>query len=92
MHFRRKSVNAMDKRAFSSLTGGRLMEGYGLSEAPTATHCNPMLGENRTGSIGLPLPDVDCKIVDIHDETTEMPIGSPGELIIKEPTDNAGIP
>jgi hypothetical protein len=37
-----------------NLTGAQLMEGYGLSEAPTATHCNPMFGEKRTGSIGLP--------------------------------------
>ena len=51
------------RKTFEALTGGKLVEGYGLSEAPTATHCNPILGENRSGSIGLPLPDVDSKIV-----------------------------
>ena len=61
------------------------MEGYGLSEAPTATHCNPLQGENRLGTIGLPLPDVDAKIVSLADRITEMPVGQPGELIIQSP-------
>jgi len=73
------------KEKFESLTGGKLCEGYGLSEAPTATHCNPLLGENRTGSIGLPFSDVVCKIVSLDDEVTEMPVGEIGELIIKGP-------
>lgn len=73
------------KEKFESLTGGKLCEGYGLSEAPTATHCNPLLGENRTGSIGLPLPDVDCRIVSLDDEVTEMPVGEIGELVLKGP-------
>jgi long-chain acyl-CoA synthetase len=54
------------KQEFEALTNGHLVEGYGLSEAPTATHCNPILGENREGSIGLPLPNVDCKVVDLE--------------------------
>ncbi|MCS7011234.1 MAG: AMP-binding protein, partial [Anaerolineales bacterium] len=58
---------------------------YGLSEAPTATHCNPLQGENRFGSIGLPLPDVEAKIVSLEDGKTEMPIGEAGELIIRSP-------
>lgn len=70
---------------FEELTGARLMEGYGLSEAPTATHCNPMLGEKRAGSIGLPLPDVDCRIVDLEDEAKEVPVGEAGELLIRGP-------
>ena len=73
------------KETFESLTGGVLFEGYGLSETPTATHCNPNLGENRTGSIGLPFPDVDAKIVDLDDEVTELPPGEIGELVIKAP-------
>lgn len=73
------------KQAFENLTGGHLVEGYGLSEAPTATHCNPILGENRDGSIGLPLPDVACRIVDIETGLTEMPVGETGELIIRGP-------
>ncbi|MDW8226808.1 MAG: long-chain fatty acid--CoA ligase, partial [Anaerolineales bacterium] len=73
------------KERFERLTGGRIIEGYGLSEAPTATHCNPLQGENRFGSIGLPLPDVEAKIVSLEDGKTEMPIGEAGELIIRSP-------
>jgi long-chain acyl-CoA synthetase len=73
------------KEKFESLTGGKLFEGYGLSEAPTATHCNPLMGENRTGSIGLPLPDVDCRIISLDDGVTELPAGEIGELVIHGP-------
>lgn len=72
------------KLRFESLTGGKLMEGYGLSEAPTATHCNPMYGENRPGSIGLPLPDVDCRIIDLETGLA-VPAGEKGELLIRSP-------
>ena len=71
------------KREFEALTHGHLVEGYGLSEAPTATHCNPVLGENREGSIGLPLPGVECRIVDLETGTREMPVGEAGELILR---------
>jgi long-chain acyl-CoA synthetase len=73
------------KERFEALTGGKVCEGYGLSEAPTATHCNPMLGENRTGSIGLPLPDVDCRIVSLEDGLSPLPVGEIGELILRGP-------
>lgn len=73
------------KREFEALTHGHLVEGYGLSEAPTATHCNPVLGENREGSIGLPLPGVDCRIVDLETGTRTLPVGEAGELIIHGP-------
>ncbi len=73
------------KEKFEALTGGVVFEGFGLSEAPTATHCNPLLGENRTGSIGLPLPDVDARIINLDDEVTVMPTGEVGELVIKGP-------
>ncbi len=73
------------KERFESLTGGRIIEGYGLSEAPTATHCNPLQGENRFGSIGLPLPDVDARIVSLEDGQTDAPVGEAGELVIKSP-------
>ena len=73
------------KDKFESLTGGKLFEGYGLSEAPTATHCNPMFGENPPGSIGLPLPDVDCRIISLDDEVTVLPAGEIGELVIQGP-------
>ena len=73
------------KEQFEKLTGGVVFEGYGLSEAPTASHCNPLLGENRTGSIGLPFPDVDCRIVSLDDEVTDLSVGEIGELVIKGP-------
>jgi len=73
------------KEKFEALTGGKLFEGYGLSEAPTATHCNPLAGENRTGSIGLPFSDVDCRIISLDDEVSVLPAGEIGELVIKGP-------
>jgi len=73
------------KERWEALSGGKLFEGFGLSEAPTATHCNPLLGENRTGSIGLPLPDVECRIISLDDGKTPLPTGEIGELVIKGP-------
>lgn len=73
------------KREFERLSGGALREGFGMSEAPTASHCNPLQGENRTGSIGLPLPDMDVRIVSLDDGVTEVPIGEVGELIMTGP-------
>ncbi len=73
------------KEQFEELTGGVVFEGYGLSEAPTATHCNPMNGVNKTGSIGMPFPDVDARIVSLDDEVTVLPTGEIGELVLKGP-------
>lgn len=73
------------KTTFESLTGGKLVEGYGLSEAPTATHCNPLQGLNKEGSIGLPLPDVDARIISLDDGKTELGVGEIGELVIRGP-------
>jgi len=73
------------KERWEALSGGKLFEGFGLSEAPTATHCNPLLGENRTGSIGLPLPDVECRIINLDDGKTILPTGEIGELVVKGP-------
>ncbi|GAB4525904.1 MAG: long-chain fatty acid--CoA ligase [Anaerolineales bacterium] len=78
------------KEKFEALTGGVVFEGYGLSEAPTATHCNPIRGENRAGSIGMPLPDVDVRIISLDDGVTVMPVGEPGEMVIKGPQVMAG--
>lgn len=78
------------KQAFEELTNGHLVEGYGLSEAPTATHCNPILGENRDGSIGLPLPGVDCRIVDLETGMKDCEPGQEGELLVRGPQVMAG--
>jgi long-chain acyl-CoA synthetase len=73
------------KEQFEQLTGGKVFEGYGLSEAPTATHCNPLLGENKTGSIGMPLPNVEVKIISLDDGETELLQGEIGEIAIHGP-------
>ncbi len=73
------------KNEFERITGSRLVEGYGLSEAPTATHCNPIQNKDRPGSIGLPLPDVECRIVSIEDSYSIMDTGEQGELLIRGP-------
>jgi long-chain acyl-CoA synthetase len=74
-------------KTFDQLTGGRVVEGYGLSEASPVTHCNPLHDEKlvREGSIGIPIPDTDAKIVDIEDYTKELPVGEIGELAVKGP-------
>lgn len=73
------------KEKFEELTGGKLVEGFGVSEAPTASHCNPPFGKNPPGSMGLPLPDVECRIISLDDEVTVLPPGEIGELVIKSP-------
>ncbi|MEZ4517112.1 MAG: long-chain fatty acid--CoA ligase [Chloroflexota bacterium] len=74
------------KRRFEELTGGKLVEGYGLTEAHVATHANPVMGRNPEGSIGLPVPDVEVRIIDPTDGETEMPVGEIGELVMRAPT------
>ncbi len=70
---------------FEELTGGFLVEGYGLSETSPVTHCNPMIGLRKAGSIGLPLPDTVCKIVDLETGEKILPPGETGELCIAGP-------
>ena len=74
------------KRKFEELTGGTLVEGYGLTESHVATHANPLKGKNPPGSIGLPLPGVEARIVDPVEGDNELPIGAIGELIMRGPT------
>lgn len=74
------------QKQFEKITnGGRLREGYGLTETSPVTHCNPIFGENRPGSIGLPFPGVDARIVDLEDPSREMPVGERGQLAVKGP-------
>jgi long-chain acyl-CoA synthetase len=72
-------------KKFGEITGGRLVEGYGLSEASPVVTANPIYGENRIGTIGLPMPDTDVKLMDIEGGTKEVPIGEPGELCVQGP-------
>ncbi len=74
------------KRKFEELTGGTLVEGYGLTESHVATHANPLKGKNPPGSIGLPLPGVEVRIVDPVEGEEELPIGAIGELVMRGPT------
>jgi long-chain acyl-CoA synthetase len=77
-------------RKFEELTGGYLVEGYGLTEASPVTHANPIGGERRPGSIGLPLPLTDQRILDLETGTRELPVGEAGELAIRGPQVMAG--
>jgi long-chain acyl-CoA synthetase len=71
-------------KRFTSLTGAKLVEGYGLTEASPVTHANPLEGVLKEGSIGIPFPDTDSKITDL--ETGEdLPVGQTGELCVKGP-------
>ncbi len=69
---------------FQALTGCKLVEAYGLTETSPATHVNP-LDRNKIGSIGLPWPDTDARIVDLDTGDREMPVGEIGELVIQGP-------
>ncbi len=71
---------------FGQLTGGRLVEGFGMTEASPVTHCNPVFGERRAGSIGIPLPDTEAKVIDL-DTGREIEPGSEetGELCVRGP-------
>ena len=73
-------------RRFEEITGGaKVVEGYGLTECSPVTHANPLVDERKEGTIGLPLPDTDCKIVDPDRPDDVMPQGERGELCIKGP-------
>jgi long-chain acyl-CoA synthetase len=70
---------------FEKLTKGKLVEGYGLTEASPVTHCTPIYGRRKHGSIGLPFPDTYAKIVDLETGEKELALGEVGELAIKGP-------
>jgi long-chain acyl-CoA synthetase len=75
------------QKKFEQLTGGRLVEGYGLTESSPTSHCNPLddRAKNRPGSIGIPVPDTDSKIVDLETGTKDLKPNEVGELVIKGP-------
>jgi long-chain acyl-CoA synthetase len=73
------------QQRFQKLTGARLVEGYGLSESSPVTHSNPAYGENRIGTIGIPWPDTEVKIVDADTGEQELGAGEIGELCIRGP-------
>lgn len=72
-------------RQFEEAFGARIMEGYGLSEASPITHMTPARGLRKPGSIGVPLPDTEARIVDMELGTVPLEPGKVGELIIRGP-------
>jgi long-chain acyl-CoA synthetase len=71
---------------FGQISGGRLVEGYGLTEAAPITHCNPLYGVRKAGSIGVPVPDVEARIVDLETgEAIEPGADRTGELLVRGP-------
>jgi len=73
------------QEAFEKLTKGRLVEGYGLTEASPVTHANPLNGERKVGSIGIPLPSTEAAIVDLVRGRKEVEEGQIGELAVRGP-------
>jgi long-chain acyl-CoA synthetase len=72
------------QETFEKLTRGRLVEGYGLTEAAPVTHANPFNGARKSGTIGIPIPNTDARIVDLV-TGEELPVGQIGELLVKGP-------
>jgi len=77
-------------KEFESKTGSQICEGYGLSETSPVATTNPFGGKTKVGSVGLPVPDTDIKIVDLAEGTKELPVGEAGEIIIKGPQVTSG--
>jgi long-chain acyl-CoA synthetase len=73
------------KQRFEQLTGAKLVEGYGLTETSAVTSANPLVGVNKPGSIGIPLPGTEIIIVDREDPTRVMPLGEAGEICVRGP-------
>jgi long-chain acyl-CoA synthetase len=73
------------QEAFEKLTRGRLVEGYGLTEASPVTHGNPLQGLRKVGSIGVPFPSTEARVVDLRRRNKEVPVGHIGELAVRGP-------
>ncbi len=78
------------KRRFEKLAMTTIVEGFGMSEAPTASHGNPLGRPGKEQSVGVPFPDTDCRIVSVGDGVTDMPVGEAGELIMRGPNTMKG--
>jgi long-chain acyl-CoA synthetase len=72
-------------KRFKEITGANLVEGYGLSETSPVVTANPVFGDNRVGTIGIPFPDTDIKIVDVDTGTKDMATGEAGEIVCRGP-------
>ena len=76
---------AVAKRFEAITDGAKVVEGYGLTECSPVTHANPLMGERREGSIGMPLPDTDVKLTDLDEPDRIVPQGDRGEMCIRGP-------
>ncbi|MEX0704667.1 MAG: long-chain fatty acid--CoA ligase [Planctomycetales bacterium] len=98
MHRRRRNIDGLDfcfsgasplaaevRDEFQDRTGATIFEGYGLSEASPVTHANPPDGTARPGSVGLPLPGTEARVVDVENGLLPVPPGQVGELIVRGP-------
>ena len=81
-------VDVMER--FEKLTGGRITEGFGMTETSPVTHVNPLHGLRKAGSVGIPVPGTDAKVVDVETGEQELPIGQEGELCVRGPQIMAG--
>ncbi len=72
------------QRRFEAVSGAKVVEGYGLTEASPVTHCNPVYGERHVGTIGLPLPNTDAMIIN-SDTWEPVPLGTRGEIAVRGP-------
>lgn len=70
---------------FEQLTGAVIAEGFGMTETSPVTHCNPLAGVRKIGTVGVPVPSTDARVVDAEDGVTPLPPGREGELIVKGP-------
>jgi long-chain acyl-CoA synthetase len=73
------------KERFEKLTNGRLLDAYAMTETILAAVVCPVHGENKPGSTGLPLPDVDLRVVDLETGLQDLPANTPGEIVISAP-------
>lgn len=70
---------------FERKTGAVIVEGFGMTESSPVTHINPFKGKRKVGSVGIPISDTECRIVDLGDGVTDVPVGETGELLVKGP-------
>lgn len=78
------------QEGFERATGGRVVEGYGLTEASPVTHCNPIHGTRKIGTIGVPFPSTEARVVGLETGGRPLPAGETGELVVRGPQVMAG--
>jgi long-chain acyl-CoA synthetase len=77
-------------REWEERVGAPIIEVYGMTEMSPVSHANPWRGKMKPGSVGIPLPDTDCRIVDVETASRDLPVGEPGEILLKGPQMSRG--